>query len=403
MADFESRHMIEALRSGVPSRAVGAFFNQAREDQVALFESELDSIILTGQSSGRIFTGRYGEGKTHMLSTVRSLAEQKNMVVSMVSISVETPPSNLAVIYRKAMEQTYLPNSLQPGILSLLDRIPAGGSTAQSALAYARDCLSSDKLYYVFKAFLNTKDDDLRYMLQSDLEGTFAPFASVRKAFNGCVEGESLTTYQRKFLKTRNTFDYFLFMAHLFRELGYAGWVILFDEAELMGSFGRKTRIKAYSNLHDFLFPEKLEAVYSLFAFSASYRQDVIVGKDEYTYLGTVEDPVQKECVTAFLDAISDAIELRELSQEELNAAIIQIMSIYRQAYDFYQPIDSEDLCSRASSAGYLLRTRVRAVIECLDQLQLYGNLEKMEVGQVESGKLEEESDPELDDMIDAF
>ena len=32
MIDFESRHMIEALRSGVPSRSVGKFFSSSRKE-----------------------------------------------------------------------------------------------------------------------------------------------------------------------------------------------------------------------------------------------------------------------------------------------------------------------------------------------------------------------------------
>ena len=30
MADFQAMHVIEALRSGVPSRTVGAYFSEAR-------------------------------------------------------------------------------------------------------------------------------------------------------------------------------------------------------------------------------------------------------------------------------------------------------------------------------------------------------------------------------------
>ena len=32
MTDFENRHMIEALRSGVPSRSVGKFFSSSRKE-----------------------------------------------------------------------------------------------------------------------------------------------------------------------------------------------------------------------------------------------------------------------------------------------------------------------------------------------------------------------------------
>ncbi len=50
MSDFESRHMIEALRSGVPSRAVGTYFSSARGSFISNVENLLDAIIETGKS-----------------------------------------------------------------------------------------------------------------------------------------------------------------------------------------------------------------------------------------------------------------------------------------------------------------------------------------------------------------
>ena len=82
MYDVEARHMIEALRSGVPSRAVGQYFSEARPKIMKEISERLDQVCEQGKSSGMVICGKYGEGKTHLLNTVFHLAHSNNMVVS---------------------------------------------------------------------------------------------------------------------------------------------------------------------------------------------------------------------------------------------------------------------------------------------------------------------------------
>lgn len=72
MFDFEARHVIEALRSGIPSRAVGQYFSEARPGIMKEISGHLDETCETGKSKGMIIAGKYGEGKTHLLNTVFS-------------------------------------------------------------------------------------------------------------------------------------------------------------------------------------------------------------------------------------------------------------------------------------------------------------------------------------------
>ena len=88
MSDFNAMHIIEALRSGIPSRTVGEYFTEARPGMMRKINDRLDRILETGKSDGMIFTGRYGEGKTHLLNTVFNRASAANMVVSMISIGI---------------------------------------------------------------------------------------------------------------------------------------------------------------------------------------------------------------------------------------------------------------------------------------------------------------------------
>ena len=46
--DFEARHVIEALRSGIPSRAVGQYFSEARPGMMKKISDKLDRVRETG-------------------------------------------------------------------------------------------------------------------------------------------------------------------------------------------------------------------------------------------------------------------------------------------------------------------------------------------------------------------
>ena len=168
MADFYAMHMIEALRSGVPSRAVGACFTEARPGMMKKIESRMEAVRAGGQSDGMIFTGHYGEGKTHLLNTVFNIATQSNMAVSYVALGKETPVSNLPVLYQKIIANTYLPGAAQPGFRQKLEELTPGSGVTGDLLAFSAKELETDKLYYLLRAMLGTQEeeDSARFCLQ---------------------------------------------------------------------------------------------------------------------------------------------------------------------------------------------------------------------------------------------
>ena len=99
MFDMEARRVIEALRSGIPSRAVGQYFSEARPQIMKEISGRLEQVSETGKSDGMVISGKYGEGKTHLLNTVFNMAHSANMVVSYLSLSKETPFDKLYLTY----------------------------------------------------------------------------------------------------------------------------------------------------------------------------------------------------------------------------------------------------------------------------------------------------------------
>ena len=396
MYDFEARHIIEALRSGVPSRAVGQYFSEARPKIMKEISDRLDQVCEQGKSNGMVICGKYGEGKTHLLNTVFNLAHSNNMVVSYLSLSKETPMDKLYLVYQKLIQNTYLPQREQPGFLSELDKISAKSPTANEMLLYAAKQLETDKLYYLFRSYLNTEDADEKFLLQADLEGDFVANASLKKIYRR-IFNQSVK-YNVNFTKTKHCRDYISFMSHLFTQMGYKGWAILMDETELMGRLGRKARLNAYRNMAGFLLPDRCpEMTFSIFALSASYVEDVIEGKHEYMNLEEVY-PEEQEPARTVLDILTKAPQLLPLTREEINEVLCKIQDFHGKAYGWTPNLSAASLAASTQSGGYLLRTKIRAAIEFLDQLYQYGKAGYTTINELGEETFEEDV-PVIDDF----
>lgn len=381
MYDIEARHIIEALRSGIPSRAVGQYFSEARPKIMKEISGRLDAVCEQGKSGGMIISGKYGEGKTHLLNTVFNLAHSNNMVVSYLSLSKETPMDKLYLVYQKLIQNTYLPKRRQPGFMHELEKISANSPVANEMLLYGAKQLETDKLYYLFRSYLNTEDSDEKFLLQADLEGDFISNAPLKKIYRRIFSQP--VKYNVNFTKTKHCSDYFSFMSHLFTQMGYHGWVILIDETELMGRLGKKARLNAYRNMAKFLMPEKsLESTFSIFVLSASYAEDVIETKHEYENLELIY-PGEQESAKAVLDLLSKAPQLLPLTRDEINGVLYKIQDFHGKAYEWTPNLSVDSLSEATQSGGYLLRTKIRAAIEFLDQLYQYGKSGKTTINEL--------------------
>lgn len=381
MYDKQARHIIEALRSGIPSRAVGQYFSEARPRIMKEISGRLDLICEQGKSNGMVISGKYGEGKTHLLNTVFNLAQSNNMVVSYLSLGKETPMDKLYLVYQKAIRNTYLPKRRQPGFMQELGKISANSPVANEMLLYAAKQLETDKLYYLFRSYLNTEDSDEKFLLQADLEGDFVSNASLKKTYRRIFNQP--VKFNINFTKTKYCQDYFAFMSHLFLQMGYHGWVLLVDETELMGRLGKKARQNAYRNMAHFLLPnDRMASVFSIFALSASYVEDVIEGKHEYENMAAVY-PDDQEPAKAVLDLLTKAPQLLPLTKEEINGVLCKIQDFHGRAYGWTPGVSVESLLEATQSGGYLLRTKIRAAIEFLDQLYQYGKAGKTVINEL--------------------
>lgn len=400
MTDFNARHVIEALRSGVPSRAVGEYFSEARPEMLSKIRARMDAVRETGQSDGMLFTGRYGEGKTHLLNTIFNLAGSSNMVVSYVSLGKETPMDRPYLLYQKLVANTFLPGADQPGFRARLEELTPGCAISGELMAYAAKELETDKLYYLLRAFFGTQEEEERAAFLADMEGDFATGALIKKSYRR-ITGK-VAKFSQPFSKSKHGLDYFRFLSHAFRLLGYEGWVLLFDEAELIGRLGKKARVKSYREMQTFLRPgARLEGVFSLFAMSSSFSEDVIDKKHEYDNVDEcfAEEPDKRKAARSTLDAVLSAPELAPLNKDEIMRVLMSVQEFHGRAYGWHPDVSAGSIYAATEAGGYLLRTKIRAAIEFFDQLYQYGEAGATKITELGKESFEEDDVPELPDL----
>lgn len=394
MSDMKARQMIEALRSGVPSRLVGRYFSEARGDLMRQITDRLDHLKTEDKSSGMIITGKYGEGKTHLLNSVFAMAQERNMVVSWLPLSKETPLDKLHLVYPKLIASTYLPGHEEPGFMNRFEEKLPDSSFASDLLMKAASDLSCNKIYYVLKTLIREQDEEMKYRLECDLEGDFMPNADIKREYRALYH--EAAKFNENFRKTQNCPDYLIFMSALFQQLGYDGWVILIDEAELMGRLGKKARINAYTNMAQFLIPAaSLHSVFSMLAFTASYPTEVIEGKQDYENLAELF-PENQEPARTVMDQICKAKQLAPLSESEIRMVVEKIIDYHQAAYDWQLNTDPSVIADKAVKSGVLLRTKLRTAIEMLDQIYQYGSLDNIRTTTVDQETYEEDTQESL-------
>lgn len=400
MMDYEAQRVIEALRSGVPSRAVGHYFSSARPGLMQELSNKIDKVRNNGESGSMIVSGKYGEGKTHLLNTVFNLAHGNNMVVSMISLSKETPFDKLYLVYQKLVGNTYLPHRLQPGFQHILQDMTPNSAFAQDMISFTGKHLETDKLFYVFRSYLNVDDPDDKYLLMADLEGDFITNARLRQIYKRIFAQP--VRYAVPFSKTRHSMDYLVMLSHLFKLIGYDGWVILFDETELIGRLGKKARLSAYKNMASFLWPEQyshLESTFTMFALGASFAEDVIESRHEFENLAEVYvDRGERTPIEKALNHILAAPQLQPLNQKEIVGVLEQVQEFHGRAYGWKPQLNVHGVLKATETRGYLLRTRIRAAVELLDQLYQYGQAGNITINNLGEPHYWEEELPSLDE-----
>lgn len=243
------RRAIEALRAGVPSRdAVAALGSgqTAIEDRFA----SLRESVSAGMSGGLLLGGDFGAGKSHLLEHLARLAGADGFVVSRVVISKETPLYDPTKVFRAAADTAVTGDGAGPAIAEAAARLDVEGRSYLDLLRWASSPAAdlNERFPATVELFGQVRDRDAE--VADDVvrfwSGDPLRTSDLRRYLKEIGHPKPVLPPVRVAELSRQRLR---FVAKLLATAGYAGWVILVDEVELIGRYSLLQRAKAYAEL----------------------------------------------------------------------------------------------------------------------------------------------------------
>ncbi|GAA4855816.1 hypothetical protein GCM10025787_44910 [Saccharopolyspora rosea] len=368
------RQIIESLRAGVPNSGAVDALGSA---QTAI-EDEFTALLgRVGTGGGMLLGGGFGSGKSHLMRHLGLLARREGYVVSHVVVSKETPLYDPVKVAWAALDRAVLPDGTGPAVENiaaaleprraeygdLMLAVNAPGSEfdarfAATLLLHA-NCKPQDDFHHAIVRFwagdnLSTPElrRRLRRMGEKPAIGRVAPAELARQRIR--------------------------FAAHLMKAAGYRGWIVFFDEVELIARYPLISRAKAYAEIGRW-FPSgdtgPRAPVSAVFALTDDFPAAVLDARREKEKLparlrnrkaaGTAE---LADRATYGMDVISRALRvLAPPDDTELDHAYRRIKELHGAAYDWSPP----DVPGLARSGSNRMRQYLRAWINEWDLVRL--------------------------------
>lgn len=258
MPDGLDRNLAKAIihklgSFGTPPEFGIEHFSVGVENYLRVIEDEyLKGILKFNLSSFKLITGNYGGGKTHFLYLVRDIGWRNNYVTSYVTLSpTECPFDRLELVYKRIVQNLRTPVRErqwdQPwdlGIDVLLKHWVGTASGAGSILEQIRSYDSSSFTNAVKAAVMN---------LLADNEDGFQEVIQ-------WLKGEELPRELRlsyrisERVDRSNAFRMLRSLVQFVNSIGYAGLLLLFDEAERgMSISSARDKRRALDNLRQLI------------------------------------------------------------------------------------------------------------------------------------------------------
>lgn len=288
--NFTLRRAVERLREGMFDPGAIRLLTTQEDKLVQSFERGLSSPEDT--SPHLCIRGDYGQGKSHSLTYLQEKALKDGFVTSMINLDPrEVPFHDFRQVYRELLAKIRFPDhegtffsrwkswskavSTQghsdegPIPPALPDEMPHFFKVLLTAATNKTIPLSDKKR--ALKKHRRYRPREFPWLLKRAISGAIAP---VYPLWNVC-KYRGVNFYKDAPLKCTAPRDYLtqiFCMATLFKQMGYKGWVVLFDEGESIAQTRITCRSKSYQLLHD-IFKNNLSltGLYPIFAFTEDF------------------------------------------------------------------------------------------------------------------------------------
>jgi hypothetical protein len=350
----EFRLTVEALRAGVATKAAAKHVGTTQRAAMNAFHERLANSEAGDAVEPLAIGGPFGSGKSHFLQCLRSEALGAGYAVSLVSVGPEAPLGRLDLLLRTLANATEASDVVGKATRELAISPRVDGMEFREFAEWVR---ASDldprfgalvDLYAGFYA-----DDEFRLRIVDDFEGRTLPRAEMRARLKqlGIASTDALAARSQAELAPQRL----RLLPQFLRACGRRGWVLLFDEVEVLGRFGPKQRLAAYASLGRIAEAARTGGSRLIPVFASTGGSYLEFISEDEAHLAVYDNDSTRDARRG-IDLFRRVLPLTKPDRIEANEIMYRVKAIYDEAYGVRSPdprIDNELL-------GYQLRTQIR-------------------------------------------
>ena len=287
--DSEARRVIEGLRAGVPNRhlvtALGCLQPEVEGRFRRLLEATQQNITTGPCPRGMVIEGEFGSGKSHILEYLQSLALEANCICSRIVISKETPLYHPVRLYYSAIETAVIPNKRGEIFSEIAGECDVWTPRYKNLVSWVNNPESGIDARFAATLMLYERlssDMELGHRMTRFWTGDPIGVGDLKKYLQEAGFGERFTF--GKVSAAELALQRFQFAARLMQAAGYAGWILLIDEAELIGRYSMNQRAKSYAEVARLMNLDggpTIPGLGTVLALTNDFREDVIEKKGD--------------------------------------------------------------------------------------------------------------------------
>ena len=402
------RRAVEALRAGVPNRDAVAAMGSSQRVVETRFTELLERVRLLPRSGthpgGLLVAGGFGSGKSHVLEHLRHLALEGGFMVSRVVVSKETPLHDPAKMLRAAVETAVVPGRQGGALAEIAARLDFAGPAFTELRHWAHSPEGSVNQRFAATLFLfeNLRDADPEFadLIVRFWGGDKIHVGELRKRLREL--GEAATYLLQAVPERELALQRFRFLARLAKAGGFAGWVLLVDEVELIGRYSLLQRARSYGEVARWVrgLPDDPAApLLAVLTITDDFDEAVLHAKNDLEVVpnklrsrqNPADDALAGQAEVGMRIIEREVERLHQPDEVELERAYARLKEIHAEAYG-WDPPDVEGLERLGTTR---MRQYVRAWINEWDLVRLDpGYHPETEVAALPSG-YDEETDLE--------
>ncbi|MGP0591863.1 BREX system ATP-binding domain-containing protein [Nitrospira sp. T9] len=287
--DGEARRVIEGLRAGVPNRHVvttlGCLQPEVEGRFRRLLEATQQNITAGSCPRGMVIEGAFGSGKSHILEYLQNLALDANFICSRIVISKETPLYHPVRLYYSAIEAAVIPDKRGEVFSEIAGQCDVWAPRYKNLVTWVNDPESQIDARFAATLMLYERlssDMELGHRMTRFWTGDPIGVGDLKKYLQEAGFGERYAF--GKISAAELALQRFQFAARLMQAAGYAGWILLIDEAELIGRYSVNQRAKSYAEVARLMNLDggpTLPGLGAVLALTNDFREEVLEKKGD--------------------------------------------------------------------------------------------------------------------------